>query len=57
MDAILYYGKEMTRATVMSPTMCVDDGYMKTLRTRMELVGLKPEIDQLNQYRASQRVK
>ena len=49
-DAVLYLGPTMTSSSHLSPDMCVDTGYMKTLRERMALVNLKPEIDRLNKY-------
>jgi hypothetical protein len=49
-DAILYLGPTMTIRSRLSPDMCADTGYMKTLRARMVLAQLKPEIDRLNAY-------
>jgi hypothetical protein len=34
--------------------MCVDTAYLKTLRERMALVNLKPEIERLKDYCSKQ---
>jgi hypothetical protein len=49
-DAVLYLGPTLTADIPLSPDMCVATGYMKTLRERMTLVGLTPEIDRLRKY-------
>jgi uncharacterized protein (TIGR03435 family) len=49
-DDVLDLGQAMTIADGLTPGVCTDTEFTPTLRSRMAIVGLQPEIDRLAKY-------